>query len=237
MALSLAACGGRSASDSDGGAAAGANGGTSANGGASASGGSAAVGAGGAAGSAGTGPAYPILYACPTQAPTAGTPCEPHDGICSYQLSHCNSINLECLEGQWIEAPQTDGASYQCISFAGAPPEDGAACECQGLLNCTFDDCGAAGTGRIHAVCDNTSWHVARFPCEQQRMCGMSGMQCKVNEACVHTVPDDHYACAIDPCSAQDESTSCDCGAALCPNAYACVSATSDGQVVCAQSL
>jgi hypothetical protein len=99
-------------------------------------------------------------------------------------------------------------------------PLDGASCACQGMLDCSFDECST--TGKVHAVCDNTVWHVTTAPCAS-KPCGTTGLMCAEGEACV--LPGGlgaAYTCKPDPCAAQSETTSCQCASGLCGASELC---------------
>jgi hypothetical protein len=213
LIATCAACGGKSAIDGSqqtsaggGSPAAGGQGDTpdpTSNGGANAQGG-----------------AEPISRECPTAPPSAGTSCDYQGDACHYALDMCSSIQFECASGQWQAVPQADGASLTCFNYGPDQlgiPKDGDSCACRGALDCTFDDCGAAG--KVHAVCDNTVWHVTSEPCADQP-CGPSGLTCPVGEACVVpgglSATGPQYTCRPDPCAEQSETTSCECAGSLC---------------------
>ena len=213
--LCCTACSGKSTSDAGhpdatGGSSAGGTSGTSGAGGAGNAGGTTSSGGAGLGGNAGA-----ASTTCPSARPTAGTACNYVGNQCNYAIDECVSIGLSCTLGVWTEVPNNDGASLTCINFTGANlPKDGDSCACRGLLDCSIDDC--TRTGKVHAVCDNTTWHVTSEPCADTP-CGSAGLSCKQGEVCV--VPGglgDTPKCKPDPCAEQSETTSCQCAAALC---------------------
>jgi hypothetical protein len=188
------ACGGRSEVQRD-----------PSGGGASAGGGSSAAGAGiGAAGSS---------RECPVERPGELAPCNFVGGQCNYAVDKCSTASFECLNGAWFRAPQPDGASYDCNSFqAPKLPKDGDSCECFGQLDCTFNDC--ADRGQLHAICDNTTWHVKEAACPRQA-CGPGTLSCGAGDVCViHTGFGPTFACEPNLCARLSKPLACDCAAA-----------------------
>jgi len=197
-----AACGGKSRGADEHGAGAGATGGAS------------AIGAAAAGGSNSSSAGAPSS-SCPNEQPVLGTSCNYQGPQCNYAIDHCGGVAIECRAGQWAEAPHNDGAAYTCASFGpGAIPEDGASCDCLGMLDCSIDDC--SDQGKVHAVCDNRTWQVTREPCAD-RPCGPGALRCKVNELCVAPKGlGGVYSCETNPCAELFETTSCTCAGRLC---------------------
>jgi len=218
FALVGAACGGKSRSADEHGAGAGDPGGAPAVGG-SAAGGSNSSSAGAPSSS------------CPNDQPAVGSSCNYVGPQCNYAIDHCSGVALECRAGQWAEAPHSDGAGYTCTSFGpGAIPADGASCDCFGALDCSIDDC--TDQGKVHAVCDNSTWHVTREPCAD-RPCGSGDLRCKVNELCVAPKGlGGVFACETNPCAELFETTSCTCAGRLC-GAARCVLTGDDLDCIC----
>ena len=183
-----------------------------------AAGGSSAAGAGNAGGTSSSGgSAGAVSTTCPSARPTAGSACNYVGNQCNYAVDECTSIGLSCTQGVWTQVSNNDGASLTCMNFIGPNlPKDGDSCACRGLLDCSIDDCTA--TGKVHAVCDNKTWHVTTEPC-MDMPCGSAdlNLSCKQGEVCV--VPGglgDTPKCKPDPCAEQFETTSCQCAATLC---------------------
>jgi hypothetical protein len=184
--------------------------GSTANGGA-ANGGAASVGTGA---SAGAGP----ISTCPAAVPVAGAACRYAGDQCNYAVDRCSSVGFICTNGVWVQQGNNDGAALTCFNFSaeqGGRPNDGDSCACRGMLDCTFDECSTNGS--VHAVCDNTTWHVTTQPCADTP-CGTSGLSCKQGEACVvrPNAQGADYQCVADPCADQAQTLSCDCAASLC---------------------
>jgi hypothetical protein len=179
------------------------------------SGGSSSTTAGGAAGASSSN------TECPGARPTIGAACNFAGVQCNYAIDMCSSIGFVCAGGSWTAAPQLDGARATCSSYGpGSIPADGSSCYCQGALDCSIANC--TGQGLVHAVCDNTSWHVTSEPCAETA-CGSSGLQCQVGEACVLSGGRGaQYQCEPDPCAMQAETTSCECAASLCSSVEVC---------------
>jgi hypothetical protein len=209
-ALASASCGGKS--EVEGGKAPTSAGGASA--GSASSGGAGNVAGTGSPGS----PGEPSTV-CPVQKPTMGDYCNNTPDYCSYSIDKCRSLSFECFQHVWLQAPQLDGASFDCNSFPPpVAPKDGDSCECFGLLDCSYKDCSARG--QIHAVCDNTSWHVEDTPCPRPP-CGPAGFSCNPDQVClVHPGMVATFACVTNPCGSA--ATSCDCAASLCTPGEAC---------------
>ena len=199
------------------------------NGGSSA-GGASNLGGGGTGAAAGIG--SPTTE-CPTVIPSQGAACDFKGTQCGYSLSKCSSVIFKCLAGSWQQLTVNSGAAVTCAFYTGPnQPKDGDSCECRGALDCTFDDC--SGQGKVHAVCDDTSWHVTSAPCASSA-CGPNGLLCQVGEVCV--LPQrlaDTYACKADPCASENETTSCDCAASVCAQGETCQ--VRDGALQCSCS-
>lgn len=151
---------------------------------------------------------------CPAAPPAMGDRCAvPFGSHCSYPIDKCSSSSFECIQGYWLPVPRTDGAAYDCNSFQPPnAPKDGDPCDCLGNLDCHYNDC--ADRGQIHAICDNTTWHVKEAACTMQ-VCGPSGLKCKPGTVCVlQGGPIGQFECAKDPCS--PSPLSCECAAQLC---------------------
>ncbi len=184
--------------------------------------------AGGASNSgAGGGAAGAPSSVCPVQQPTRGDYCNfDNSEYCIYPIDKCSSVSFECVQQRWLVAPQLDGASYDCNAFYPPnTPNDGDACECLGRLDCVYTECN--DRGRIHAVCDNTSWHVEAAPCGRQ-VCGLDGLSCDPGELCL--ARSDEFSCQLNPCAAA--LPSCQCAGSLCKSSEECV--MDSGVVFCA---
>ncbi|HET7543945.1 MAG TPA: hypothetical protein VFK05_28935 [Polyangiaceae bacterium] len=226
LGLAGTSCGGRS---QDARGEPGPSSGGSASGGAAGIGGEANIaGAPSVAGSAAAGAPSSI---CPKQQPVQGDYCNfvSATNYCVYDIDKCSSVAFECFQHVWLMAPQLDGAAYDCNSFHPPnAPKDGDSCECMGLLDCTYDDCGERG--RIHAVCDNTRWHVNDAPCVEQA-CGSNELQCQTGEVCVvHRDPlGAKYECVQNRC--ESTTVNCACAASLCQSNEVC--SLDSGSVIC----
>ncbi len=191
--------------------------------------GSAGAPNGGASNVAGAGSAGGPSRACPVDSPSQGDACN-HEGrgYCSYAIGECSYVNFECIMGRWVAAPQTDGAANDCNSFYPPnAPNDGDSCKCLGKLDCLYTDC--AERGQIHAICDNTTWHVEESACAKQP-CGSHGLYCEPGSVCVvHAGRAPQFECALNPCTSTP--TSCDCAAKLCGGGEECV--IDSGAVAC----
>ena len=168
----------------------------------------------GAASVAGAGSAGGPSAGCPVAPPQSGKSCNNEGGYCSYAIGQCSYANFECSKGLWRPAPQTGGASYDCNSFYPPnAPRDGDSCECLGKLDCSYANC--ADRGQIHAVCDNTTWHVKDSACAKQP-CGPNGLYCEPGTVCVVRTGANptQFECAKNPC--EPGPTDCDCAASLC---------------------
>ena len=168
---------------------------------------------------------------CPNEQPTPGEYCnyQSSTNYCSYEIDKCSSVSFECFQHVWLTVPQLDGAAYDCNFFQPPnAPKDGDSCECMGSLDCTYDDCDERG--RIHAVCDNTSWHVKESRCSSQG-CGPDGLSCQAGEVCViHTgLAGPAFECVHNLCEAT--SVSCACAAVMCKSFEVC--SMDSGTVVC----
>lgn len=168
---------------------------------------------------------------CPSQQPAAGESCSYAGPQCNYDIDRCSSVGFACMAGRWAEVPHTDGAAYTCSSFGpGAIPEDGASCDCLGQLDCSIDDC--SDQGKVHAVCDNSTWHVTHEPCID-RPCGTADLKCKTNELCVAPRGlGGSYSCQKNPCAELLETSSCECAGSLC-GAARCVLTDENLDCVC----
>lgn len=218
-------CGGKSAADESKSAASGGStpteGGAANLAGSTASGGAASTSGGAASTSGGTGAAAGASQTsttCPATAPLAGAACSYVGSQCNYALDMCSSAGFVCSNGLWVQQGNNDGAALTCINFSQDQtdrPKDGDSCACRGMLDCTFDECSTNGS--VHAVCDNTTWHVATTACSDTP-CGTSGLLCKEGEACVvrPTALGGDYQCVTSPCADQAQTLSCDCAASLC---------------------
>ena len=167
----------------------------------------------GASNVAGAGSAGGPSAGCPVAPPQSGKPCKNEGGgYCSYPIDKCSYLNFECSKGLWRPAPQSGGAAYDCNSFYPPnAPRDGDSCECLGKLDCSYADC--ADRGQIHAVCDNTTWHVKDSACAKQP-CGP--LYCEPGTVCVVRTGANptQFECAKNPC--ERGPTDCDCAASLC---------------------
>ena len=214
------ACAGKSTTD--GGAPLTSGGSSHEGGAASVAGASASGGTGATAGSAPISP----TKTCPASRPTSGSACNYVGVRCNYDVTVCSSIGLICANGVWLEQPVSDGSALSCFNYSADQdgiPKDGDSCACRGTLDCIFNQCDAEG--RVHAVCDNTTWHVSSEPCADAP-CGPDGLRCKTGEACVARGGgvSGSFECAADPCAAESEPLSCDCAASLChPPSERCV--------------
>jgi hypothetical protein len=181
-------------------------------GGASAGGGSNAAGATASAGAQGS--------VCPIAQPTELAPCNSVSGECAYIVDKCSSVTFECVNGAWFEAPRAVGQSYDCASFQSPNlPSDGDSCECFGKLDCTFDDC--ADRGVVHAVCDNTKWHVQESACPRQP-CGPD-LSCAASDLCVvHTYGAPTFTCESNECALASKRLGCDCAGSHCAKSERC---------------
>ena len=191
-------------------------------GGASASGGSSAAGAGG--GVAGS------TSECPAEPPSQLAPCNFVGGECNYAIDKCSSASFECLNGAWFQAPRAGGASYECASFQ-APnlPKDGDSCACFGQLDCTFNDC--ADRGQLHAICDNTIWHVKEAACPRQP-CGPGALSCGAGDVCIiHASSAPTFLCLPNECARLSKPLACDCAASACSVSEQCT--IDSGAVAC----
>lgn|GEM_PF-2906814 len=191
------------------------NGGSAHEGGAAGVAGATANGGTGATG--GTAPISPTTT-CPAARPENGSACNYLGNQCNYEVDRCSSIGLTCANGVWREQAQSDGAALSCFNYGADQfgiPNDGDSCACRGTLDCTFDECDAQG--RVHAVCDNTTWHVSTEPCTDAA-CGPNGLRCKTGEACVVRAGGvaGSYDCVPNPCAAESKTLSCDCAGSLC---------------------
>jgi hypothetical protein len=228
LALLATSCGGRSQNErgepspSDGG---------SASGGSSAAGAPNVAGGPNAAGSGGAGDAGAPSATCPSEKPTQGDSCsyQSASNYCVYEIDQCSSVSFECFQHVWLPVPQNDGAAYDCNSFSSNnAPKDGDSCNCMGALDCSYDDC--TGRGHIHAVCDNTTWHVTDSACTEQ-VCGPDGLHCSAGEVCVvhPSRITNAFECVHNSC--ESTSTNCDCAASLCKAFEEC--SLDSGTVVC----
>lgn len=160
---------------------------------------------------------------CPSAAPALGTACNYIGDNCFYEISKCSSRTVTCRNGVWLANDPVSGASYTCANFSEGDlgvPKDGASCDCLGMLDCTINQC--EGAGRVHAVCDDTSWRVTTTPCADTA-CGPTGLTCNPGEVCVGRGIDEKvYACKADPCAAQNEAPSCDCAGSICASYEEC---------------
>jgi hypothetical protein len=210
LVAALPACAGKSSTE---GGAQQANAGSSQQAGAaSVAGATASGGAGATAGEA------PLSTTCPAERPASGSACNYNGTQCNYAVDSCNSIGFICANGVWLQQSNNDGAALTCFNFSADQlgiPKDGEGCACRGNLECTFDDCAAQGS--VHAVCDNSTWHVSSEPC-MDAACGPDGLRCKTGEACVARAGGigGSYTCAADPCAAESRTLSCDCAGSLC---------------------
>jgi hypothetical protein len=191
------------------------------------SGGSSSIPAGGAAGASSS------TTDCPGTRPTVGAACDYTGNQCNYAIDTCSSAGFTCTAGAWQPAPQLDGERITCSAYGpGSIPADGSSCLCQGTLDCSIADC--TGQGLIHAVCDNTTWHITTELCTDTT-CGSNGLHCAVGQVCVLAgglgAQGPQYECDPDPCAAESETTSCECAASLCSSIEVC-SAT-QGHVTC----
>ena len=170
---------------------------------------------GGAGNAAGAPAAGAPNMGCPVTQPAQGSACTlAQFSSCSFPIDKCSSSTFECISGYWIEAPHTDGAAYDCNSFQPPNvPKDGDSCDCRGNLDCSYSDC--SGRGQIHAVCDNTTWHVTESACVEHA-CGPNGLYCDAGSLCVTHVRRvaPQFECLANPCSST--VTSCDCAGLLC---------------------
>jgi len=219
----LSACGGKSAENIEPvpqggfGGSAGGGGSNIGGGGTKANGGNA--GASGSGGSAGA-----PTDVCPSSAPSSGSSACNYVGPgCVYPQTPCTSLTFTCLGGFWELEPTSDGAAYTCANYRDGDlgvPKDGDSCACRGQLDCTINECSTAG--QVHAVCDNTSWHLTTTPCTD-KPCGTDGLSCKPDEICVApSGPGDKYNCRPNPCVDQNETTSCSCAGSLCSSFEIC---------------
>lgn len=170
-----------------------------------------------------------VSTSCPKEQPALGQSCDYTSGICIYSSDKCFSQSFECREHQWRLAPSSDGAAYDCNSFSPThAPKDGDACDCLGLLDCTYPDCRERGL--IHAVCDNTSWSVKELPCAA-RVCGPDGLYCQVDQLCVVRagIRAPEFSCETNRCGFAP--TSCRCAGTLCDESEIC--GIDSGVVVC----
>jgi hypothetical protein len=223
-----ASCGGSAKMDSSNEAP---SGGSSATQGGSSSAEAGSSASGGTSGSAGAGP---VSTQCPVTPPIAGGACNYTGNQCNYPIDMCTTELFECSLGHWSQIAPSDGAALTCFNYGPDQlgiPLDGASCACQGMLDCSFDECST--TGKVHAVCDNAVWHVTTAPCAN-KPCGTTGLVCAEGEVCV--LPGGLGAtdtCKPDPCAAQSETTSCLCASSLCGASELCSVASGVVQCEC----
>jgi hypothetical protein len=220
IALAASACGGKSNENTT--IVDTTTGGTSATAGSANIGGSASIAGNG--GSNNGGSAGATSTTCPSAAPAQGSACNyVGAGFCTYPVGMCGSSLFQCVNGRWLQSAPSDGAAYTCLNYQNGDlpmPQDGDSCLCGGTLDCSFNQCDS--TGQVHAVCDNTSWHVTTTPCAD-KPCGTNGLNCKVGEVCVLTDELQRiYTCEHDPCADQSETSSCACAGSLCSSFETC---------------
>ncbi len=182
--------------------------------------GAGAGGAGGAGGGASATAGGPTSD-CPAERPSRGAACNFSGGQCNYAVDKCSSVGFQCASGVWSQVVQGDGASYDCNSFQ-APnlPNDGDSCECFGQLDCYLNDC--SGRGQLHAICDNTSWHVRESACPYP--CGSSS--CALGEVCVADLHVLAFTCVPDQCARASQTLACDCAGSPCSKSEQCAVAS-----------
>lgn len=163
----------------------------------------------------------PASTTCPDREPTPGDYCNyQSEAHCDYEIDKCRSVAFECNLHAWRQIAPADGVAYDCSSFQPPnAPQDGDACECLGVLDCAYEEC--AGRGKIHATCDDTTWHVTDTPCPRQPCGPNDGLSCGPGDVClVHAGPKPTFSCVPNPCGGA--LTSCECAASLCEAFESC---------------
>lgn len=223
----------------DGSAGTAGSGGSGGGSGGSGAGGSGGQPAGGGAGTSGTGGtptggAGGAGGACPGGPPTTGSSCAPEGLRCTYP-GECWAQSFVCQAGAWWEEPSPGPPQPTCAAFEGNPPTHGESCKCLGWLDCTYDLC-ETQRGRVHAVCQGSTWEVAEGPCPIIA-CGADSsgtpLSCKPGEVCVRTFagPGAIEECATSPCA--PGALDCWCAAQLCGGSPYVCSGAEGGVVTC----